>query len=335
MFDHSILSRLDIICVALSLSLTSILGIVVFLHDFYSDTNKYFVFFCIVTVLWIATDYIGYKLSSVLITLWVIRLHIFFSCWNAYFFYKLSTTFPRKKTTSTKASLFVITIITGITSILSLSPLVFSHLDKLAPPGHASLPETGIGIILFAGLSIYLILFGIVSLILNYRKVGGNRIDQLYAISGISITISLMLIFNLVFPLFFHNTYFIPFAPLFVLPFIALVSYAILKHHLLNVKLLAVELALFALWTIQTMRLLVADNSQQILSDSVLLFAVVVLGTLLIASLLQNIHQNEINSKLEKDFDIAYNELKQLDEILRKHEESRMGPEIFSNFDSK
>ena len=92
-----------------------------------------------------------------------------------------------------------------------------------------------------------------------------ERVQFKTVLTGTLITFLLILTFNLVLPLGFKQLRFIPLGAIFVFPFVLFTAYAIIKHHLLNVKVIATEILTFLL--------IVITFSEVVISKSILVYS--------------------------------------------------------------
>lgn len=92
---------------------------------------------------------------------------------------------------------------------------------------------------------------------------------------------------------------------------ITLIFYAILKYHLFNIKVIAIQLITFALWIFILMRVFLARDLRDFMVESGLFIIVLVMGIILIQSILQGIrHRKEIED-LTTDLKRAYDHIKE------------------------
>ena len=187
-------------------------------------------------------------------------------------------------------------------------------MGELAPVGQVSKVKVEAGMAIFAFISISLILGGIYNLFKKtFHSRGIERAQYKFVLVGAFTTFVLLGVFNLVLPGIFLNVRFIPLGALFIFPFIAFTSYAILKHHLLNVKVIATELLTFALW----LTLLVITINTSSLGDMILhsavLIAAILLGVFLIRSVMREVETREKMEDMAVKLDVANEELKRLD----------------------
>ena len=164
----------------------------------------------------------------------------------------------------------------------------------------------GPGIYLFVAVVIGLIIASIYLMIKKYISAKEDeRIQFKFLIIGAAITLLLLLTFNLVLPAIFLDVYFIPFGAIFIFPFIALTSYAIFKHHLLNVKVIATEILAFTLAVVTFSEIIFSQGLFQILFRSGEFVLVLIFGILLIQSVIHEVEQRQemelLNKKIAAD----------------------------------
>lgn len=106
-----------------------------------------------------------------------------------------------------------------------------------------------------------------------------------------------------------------PFGNYFILAYIFFISYSILKYSLFNLKVIATELLIYAIWIFLAARILLANTWSGRLTDGGLFLAMVILGILLIKSVRKEVKQREHIEKLAKDLGVANEKLKELDQM--------------------
>lgn len=102
--------------------------------------------------------------------------------------------------------------------------------------------------------------------------------------------------------------------PLILVPFhIITLAYAITKHHLFDIKVIATELVIFSLWLFLLTRIFLSETISDKISDIVLLVLGIFLGILLIKSVLREVEQRGKLEVLTKELTAANAELLKLD----------------------
>ena len=111
-----------------------------------------------------------------------------------------------------------------------------------------------------------------------------------------------------------------PFGNYFVILYVICVSYAALKHRLFDIKVIATELLIFAIWAFLAVKTLLSlSNIQEFIINGVILGLVFITGVLLIRSMLRDARQREELEKLSKEVQEAYekeNKVRVQDEAL-------------------
>ena len=306
----------NLIAVGIAIASTAILGFVVFINDRKSASNKSFLFFAIVTILWGAASYLNYKFANAFVVLWILRLEIFFATWHAFSLFDLVYSFPDEQVSFNKKDRFILFPLVVIASLVTLSPLAFTQISNLAPIGEVSTVSKGPGMLPFVLVVIYLIIRSFVILVKKTRKAEGVQKRQLTLMFlGLLITFFLLVIFNFLLPALFDILSLSPLGAIFILPFIIFTAYAIIKYRLFNVKVIVTELITFALWIFILVRTLISGSTQDQIANATLLVFTIVMGILLIKSVRQEVSQREKLEVLTKELEAANDKLKDLDRL--------------------
>ena len=148
----------------------------------------------------------------------------------------------------------------------------------------------------------------ILTMIRGYVLVNEKIKEQLriFFLGIISFTL-LGLVTNLILPrlgIFSYNNL----GPVFSLIMISLMSYVILRHRLLNVKVVATQIFIFVLWLFLLIKLILSRNYQDVILNTVVLIASILIGILLIRSVYKEIILRERSEKLAEDLERANEE---------------------------
>lgn len=114
----------------------------------------------------------------------------------------------------------------------------------------------------------------------------------------------------------FGTTFFgIPPYPLILFSLYPVITgYAMLRHELFNVKIIATQLITFTLWVSILVRMLLSNTLREQIAEAVLFLISIILGLLLIKSIKSEIRQREKIESLAKDLELANEHLKELDQ---------------------
>lgn len=152
-------------------------------------------------------------------------------------------------------------------------------------------------------------------LIAKYRSaVGDLRTQVAYIIAGTITTASVSVVTNLLFP-FFSIFEFNWVGQISIAAMMMSITYAILKHHLFDVRIVATELFVFFLWVFILARALLSTSHVERLSNLALLVITIVVGLLLIRSVIREVEQRERIEHLAKSLERANARLKELDKL--------------------
>lgn len=305
---------ISLISVSIAIIAMFILGLVVFFSNRKSATSRAFLFFSLITAIWSFLNYLSYQSYPPIIILWILRLVMFLAVWHSFSIFTLFYVSPYEKIDFPKWYKFIVLPVVAFISFLTLTPLVFEKIAAMSTMGGAEKVINGPAIAVFGLLVMGLISSGFILLIKNIsNKKDAERKQLIFLLIGALIFVAFVIFFNFILPAFFDNPRFIPLSALFAFPFIAFTSYAILKHGLFNVKVIATELLVFVIWIIILVELLLAEGARERILDGAVLLFTIVAGIFLIRSVKKEVRQREELEKLSHELQHANEELKQLD----------------------
>lgn len=313
----SLLENFDLVTVGIVIAGTLVLGFAVFFTDRTSTTNKSFFVFSIITALWGVVNYISYQFDSELVTLWLLRLVMFFAVLQAFSLVIFFKAFPEKHTKFKPVTKLVLLVIATVTAALTLTPLVFSSISRSGGTGNVATPITGQGILVFGIVSVIFVFLAIFFLLKKIRRVNDaiekRRLELI--LLGVLLMFTLIIILNLILPVGFSDVRFIPYAALFTFPFILLISYSVFKHKLFNIKVAGVSLLVLALSVVAIIEVIFAHELALIVYRTSVFILILLIGILLIKGVLREVEQKEKIQKLAHDLEIANAKLRELDQL--------------------
>ncbi|MBL8030391.1 MAG: GHKL domain-containing protein [Candidatus Doudnabacteria bacterium] len=309
------LNNLDLLAVGIAIAAIGILGFVVYFNNKKSITNKTFLIFAFLTAVYGIFNYINYKVRSPELILWFLRLTIFSAVWHAFALFQFFYVFPKEEVKFSKWYKKILIPGTIITSILTLTPLVFNRIDKIAVEGQVTNPERGPAIALF-GIAVVFLVLGSLVILWKKRSAAQKLERQQYntIAAGTSITFLLILCFNFFLPVVFNNLKFIPLAPVFILPFIAFTAVAIVRYHLLNAKIITTEFLTFLLAISSLFEVLISEDIQSAAFRFIIFFLILNISFLLNKSVRNEIEQKDQLQILSTQLADANEKLKALDQ---------------------
>ena len=166
----------DLLSVGIAITGIALLGILVYLNDTQSATNRAFFFFALLTAIWGVSNYLEYRFATIDATLWALRFHLCISVFHAFAFFTLAYVFPRPAAVFPKWYRFILTPVVVLTALLTLTPAVFRSIQTLAPAGHVTKAAPAPGIALFVLVAFGLLLSALIVLGLKtYHSRGLER----------------------------------------------------------------------------------------------------------------------------------------------------------------
>ena len=310
-----IIANIDLFSVGIVTAASFILGVVVFLNGRQSQTNRTFFLLVLGAVLYGVANYASYKVTDPAMTILILRYVIFFALWYSFFLLHFFFIFPATSFRFPRWYRFGLVPLTMATGILTLTPWVFAGLSELPIPNSIPKIVPGPAAPLFGLMSIVLVVGAIALLVKKILRASGKeRVQYRPILLGVVCTFPLYLIFNMVLPLAFHELRFIPFAALFTFPFLACTAYAIMKHGLLNIKVLSTELLIFGLSIALLFEVITSETVLTIFIKGVFLLVLSV-GILLIGSVRREVKEREEVTRLAERLKVANAKLKELDEL--------------------
>lgn len=296
--------NLDLLSVGVAVAGIGILGFAVFLSNTKSITNKSFLLFSVITIIWGISNYLDYQFTAPNVILWALRIDLCVSVLHAFLFFQLAYVFPKEKVEFPKWYKSVLIPIAVCIALLTLTPFVFSGITHIAPAGQVTNPDRGPGIVLFALAAVLFVGAGIALFFRKLFKASGiEKAQYLFVVIGTILTFSLILAFDLILPVFFNELRFVPLGAVFLFPFIAFMAYAIFKHHLLSVKIITTEIMAFLLAIVTFSDVIFSTSLPEILFRVGEFILVSIIGIFLIQSVLREVQQREELERLNKQIE--------------------------------
>jgi signal transduction histidine kinase len=306
------LPNLDLLTVGFVVVATVILGFSAYFSDRKNITNQFFFAFAVITALWGSVNYAFYNISDTNIAFILLRFVLFFATWQAFFVFTLFYVLPTPNINFPRWYKFILFPLVLLTSISTLTPLVLKEISAVVD-SRITAVVNGPLLPFFGLVSSFLVFAGIFVLLRKIKRVEKKDRKSLKLILvGVFITFTLIIVFNLIFPTLLEDTRFISLGALFVFPFIALTSYAILRHKLFNVRAVWAGVLVFLLAMVSFSEVILARDLVLIIYRSSILILVLVFGVLLIRGVVREVEQREQLAELNKKLQLAYEEVDRL-----------------------
>src|SRR3989344_2181782 len=306
--------NLDLLSVGVAVAGMVVLGFVTLFSDLRNSSNRIFFYLATTASIWGILNYFSYQPYPPDLSLWLLRLVMFFAVWSSFFTFTFAYVFPAPKINLSRSFKWILIPLTFIVTTLTLTPLVFSQIAEVTSTGNIARVINGPGIFVFGLTVISLNLAGIVFLVRKIIKSSKmERKPIQIVLVGFVLMLSLIIIFNFFLPAFFDNPRFIPLGAMFLFPFVAFTAYAIIRHKLFNIKVAGAGLLVFALSITAFGEVIFARELSLIIYRSSIFVLVLAFGTLLIREVLREVRQREEIELLARDLSKANTRLRELD----------------------
>lgn len=297
-------SSINLFLVGISAAVSFILGFVVLLSGRKNATNRAFFYFSLINSFWGVINYFQYQSINPVVVLWSLRLVMFSAVWQAYTFFQLAYIYPKEKIILPKWITLGALPATGIISLLTLSPLVFSDIRTPIIAGKISEAIPGPGIPFFGIIAVGLVALGIFLLIKKFRGASEQLLKtqlRLFLL-GTTIMFSLIIMGNFILPILFKNLTFIQLGAAFTIPFVGILSFTILKHHLFNVRVILTGLFAIIINLVFLGYTLFSGSTPMFLLNVITLCLLMLFSILLVRGTIREMNELEELSKAKSEF---------------------------------
>lgn len=229
-----IMLMLQNIFLIVAVVLNLVLAMFVYAKNKHSATNRLFVALVVSLVSFLLINYMSLH-PAVLSQLTWIRLDLFAASYMFLLSYITFIVFPAAHFKKPSRFRRFVVIYTVVVSFLTLTPVVFSHLDTT---GGAANPVPAPGIVLFVIQQIGLLVLIAMTLSRRLKTAKGREREQFkYIIFGLIATFGSILFFNLVLVQVFKNTSLVFVSNISSLFFTGAFAYAIVKQRLFDIRM--------------------------------------------------------------------------------------------------
>lgn len=305
--DFLISTNLALLLAAIAIN--SGLAFWVFRNNPKSATNIFFVLLSLVISFWLLANYVSLKPTFSSPSLFWIRLTIFLATPMTSLFFLLAHTLPSSTIRLKKRVLVALLFTTFIVMALSVSPYAFTDLD---PSSESPSPLVGLGIIPFGIFSSAMVLAAAIALRRKWKKARGVQRQQfIFILLGITL-MSGAIIFTIFIPVvLFGFNGFVDFMPIYTLFFLGATAYAILRHNLFNIRLIATELFATLVIFIFLINFILSSGVRDAALNGALFALTTLFGVLLVRGTLREIRALQELSDAKTEFvNIASHQLR-------------------------
>ncbi len=296
-------------------AVTAFLGFLVWLHDRRSISNIIFIVHALVGSIWALVSYVSIVSSPPSVLFWI-RMVVFLAVPHVFLFLIFVLNFPETNLNIKKGRFFLILAVALFMMFLVLTPFVF---ERVIYAGNGYVPVPGKLMPLFAPILVVSFLLTAILVVRRFFAAGkypDKLIRRQWLAIGTGLLVSYSLLIFLVFVrvIAFNDTTYVPYSPLFILPIFIGASYAIFRHQLFNIKILAAELLTFALLLAGFVQVLLTETTVSLVLGVAVVFFILITGILLVKNVLKEVRQREQLQELDLKLERANRKLKVLDQ---------------------
>ena len=225
-----------------------ILGLVGYRANNRSATHRLLLSLTIIIAAWAVSNYFSVISSDPETKLFWVRSVMLATAPSALVIYLLAITYPKEKIPLGGLKIIFLWSMTFILMLLSYTPWMFPHLEIRDNSRFTLTP--GPAAFLFALNHLLLIFASLWILFQRYRKLRGlEKVQIKFFILGLGLTTVMSAITNLIFVVFLKTTAFTVIGPFFSLFMVGFISYAIVKHRLLDIQLVVARTVSYSILT--------------------------------------------------------------------------------------
>src|SRR3989344_6095224 len=295
------LDALGLLAVIFTIFADLFIAFVVYRNNPKSASNKLLSILATLLMFWAVFNYLALLPRNESIRLLWVRSVMFITTPLGPLIFLLSSTIPGEKI-NVKRNLLIIMLTLNIAiALLSFTPYIFSGLVNSPDNDGGFKLFPGPAIVLYAVNLIGFLTWGFIILFRRYRKSEGLLKRQLgIVIIGLFVSFSLMTLTNFIAVVVFKSIKLTFFGPIFTLIMIGFIAYAIVKHKLLNIKLLATQLFVGVILLILLAKIFTYVSIGELIVDMTIFVIVLIFSILLIKSITKEIEQKEKLAELNQ-----------------------------------
>ena len=222
-----------------------VLAAVVYMNNPRSATNRVYTTLAVIITLWLGANYISLVPMDAATSLFWIRLSIFSATPMLVLLVLFARTLPSTQYGLSNRQLIIVAALTAGVMGVCLSPFAFTSVKIV---GGTPQPEAGPGIVVFMITAFICLSDTIWILLMKLRRTAGATREMFrYVMLGIVAMIVLLITTVLVPVVVLKSSRFVPMTPLYVSLFLGATTYAIVRHRLFDLRVLAARAASYVL----------------------------------------------------------------------------------------
>lgn len=257
---------IELLVFILSVVVSLFVGAFVFMRDPRRKVNQIYGLLTLSFVSFGAANYLS--LTSMDHALFYIRMTVLSTTImiTALYFLVIALQANRKLLLGSRANKIIL-FFTAIVACLDVSPLVFSGMSQ----GElTAVPVPALGAVIFLLHFVFVVALGLSTLLKGVlRNNGLIRSQYIYILIGMLPTLLLAPVTGVLLPVFYQHTDYIFLSPLYVVFFVSMIAYAMVRHRLFDIKYAAIRTTVYIgiLFTLAAIYYFLAYGASLVLSD--------------------------------------------------------------------
>ncbi|MEK7118017.1 MAG: ATP-binding protein [Patescibacteria group bacterium] len=233
--------------------------------------------------------------------LWWLRVEMFLAASHTFLFFAFVHIFTRASYPYSLGRSIYFLAPFVLMLALSLTPYIFAGVTYMSASNSSLNAIPGVFFPIFAVWLFVTMALSMYRVVVMFRKSTGlEHLQWKYLLIGSFATYLALVIFNFVLAGIFHNTKLLAYTPLYSLPIVIATAYAIIKHGLFNVKVLATEAFVSIICVVFFARVIISSTTTARVIDVIIFLATAFFGLLLIRSVKQEVKAREEIHKLAR-----------------------------------
>lgn len=310
---------LSIAIISFIILLTIILGIIVFTNDYKNKTNRIFLMLIFWIVFWQVSNFLQNEVHNQFVAKFLLRMDFMGAMLAGYSWLIFSFSFP----VVIKLRKFIGWIILSLAVIfagLSYTDLIINNIHFV---GGVIRFDSGVLWIIYSIILFGFFICGYINLIIQLIKLRGiQRIQAFYVFLGFTVSSLIALVINL----FFYDVVTLEQSRIGlygIILFIVFTSYAIIKHHLMDIKVIATEIFSMLLVLIALFDIFLSTSAVEVVVRIVIFAVTLFFAILLIRSVLREIKRREEMEVLAKELKKATKKLESANKELKRLDDAK------------
>ncbi len=305
---------LEILLGVLAFVATTLLGIAIFLRNRFSATNRLFLVLSLLIDVYIVVNFLSLHppTGTPASQLFWIRVVMFIASFIGPTLVLLVHTFPEERISMRFRYYVPLLLLMAASATASITPLVFTDIQY---PAGRPVPVPGPGIPVFFADFVGLFVLSFAILIYKYRVAKGvEKIRHHLLLWGVLASFSMMGLTTVTFVVILKTSSFVFLGPIFPVILIACIGYAIVRHQMFDIKVVATQALIIVLTVILFARIFASTTLSQIVIETLIFALVTFFGFLLVRSVMREVRQREELERLTRALASANAQLQRLDQ---------------------